>query len=75
MILSIFILCMLVFGVFFIILSIMGLFALLFNTVIPLGIWTVIKVFSFGVALFVGGLITITAIASKEYCDSKKAIK
>ena len=73
--LVIFILSMLVFGVIFIIFSVMGLFALLFSAAIPLDFMTVLKVFGSGFILLIIGFGVMFANISKEFFDSKKVKK
>jgi len=73
--LTIFILSTLVFGVLFIILSVIGLFALLFNVMFPLDFLTVLSVFGFGAVLLIIGALIMTFSSLIDYHNFKKGIK
>ena len=73
--LTIFILLMLVFGVLFIILSVIGLFALIFNVMFPLNFLTILSVFGFGVVLLIIGASIMMFSSLIDYHNFKKGIK
>jgi len=73
--LTIFILLMIGFGVLFILLSIIGLFALVFNAMFPLDFLTVLSVFGFGAVLLIIGALIMTFSSLIDYHNFKKGIK
>ena len=73
--LVLFILLMLGFGVLFILLSIIGLFALVFNAMFPLDFLTVLSVFGFGAVLLIIGALIMTFSSLIDYHNFKKGIK